>query len=689
MRYWLSFIVVVGCSYAPFSFVHAQLDALPYTVQADEFTFNDTNGTFSATGSVEISNKTETVRADKIEYNQATDTVRALGGVVYKDGKGQTLLVNELILEDNLKAASIEQLRLQTEGIGEVLKADSGTKNGNIYTLKNAAYSPCKTCNTKERKPWQFRAKDIEFDTDENQVRYKHAVLDAYGVPIFYLPYFRHPIGKQDPQNGLLPPSFGTSTNLGEELTLSYYHYLPESNSDYTLRNRYMTSRGNMAILERRQETLTTTSEIKGNIIFDDKRDEWRSNLDIEAEYTLQAGRRFGLNAEVVSDDTYLNDFFGETDNYLPSTLYAEDASQDHYFSAYTTWYQDLETARDPANTGHILPRIQFDRMWATDDRGGQVTVSADALSLHRSVGNRSRRVVAMTEYVKPWTLVGGNRVTFSAQLRGDYYNTESSGDDGNTIRALGHTAFLWERPMISAGGNHIITPMVMTVLAPRGGNSDDIPNEDSVAYELDRNNLFSTNRYAGLDRVENGPRVIYGLDNQWGPAGNPKYRFFLGQSWRRLDDDALPATGGTGTKLSDYVGMTSLDPVNWLSFHSQFRLDNADLNFKRIDTQLRFGDLEKAHLRVVHTHLQDGPEELSMFAEVPLSDNWLLTAQTQRDITDGGRQLYGDVGLEYTHNCYRLSFLTRRRGFTTVDVQPSTDYIVNIELLTLGRDLD
>ncbi len=500
MRIWLLFLILATASF-PLSRVLAQVDAMPYTLQADNFSFDDNNGSMSANGAVEISNGKQKVQADSLEYNQKADIVEAKGNVVFTDSDGQSIFVDELTLTENLKQATLVNLRLHVEGLGEVMQATSGQKEDAIYTLNDVTYSPCKECNGKT-KPWNFNAKQITYDTEKHVAHYKNAVLDAYGIPILYLPYFRHPLGTQDPQNGLLPPTFGHSTNLGNETTLSYYHYFPENNTDYTLRTRAMSSKGIMGMLERRQENINSNSEIKTSFINDTDKNTWRGYANVKGEYILKKGRRIGINGELSSDDTYLNEYFTRTDSYLPSTVYAEDASNNHYLGFYSTFYQDLETTRDPANTAQILPRIQFERVFTTDNQGGQIILSADALALHRSTGIRSRRVIAMSEYIKPWNLAGGNRLTLSTQIRGDFYNTDGTSDNGNTLRGLGHVSMLWERPMLSSGGNHLIIPMAMAIFAPRGGNSEDIPNEDSVNYELDINNLFSTNRFAGLDRV-------------------------------------------------------------------------------------------------------------------------------------------------------------------------------------------
>ena len=53
---------------------------------------------------------------------------------------------------------------------------------------------------------------------------------------------------------------------------------------------------------------------------------------------------------------------------------------------------------------------------------------------------------------------------------------------------------------------------MVSVNVAPTWGNTRNIPNEDSSDFEFDETNLFEPDRFPGLDRVDTGTRVAYGL---------------------------------------------------------------------------------------------------------------------------------------------------------------------------------
>ncbi|NBV54304.1 MAG: LPS-assembly protein LptD [Proteobacteria bacterium] len=385
----------------------------------------------------------------------------------------------------------------------------------------------------------------------------------------------------------------------------------------------------------------------------------------------------------VANDDNYLNQFFNRNDPYLASTLYAEDGGEQHYVALSGTYFQDLNASRDPAQTAQVLPRLQMERWW--DVWGGQVDAGLDVTSLYRDRGDLSRRVIGSTEFRRPFWLDDGSKVTVGATGRLDFYATEGPTRDGFVTRALPEVNMLWEKPYLSPGGNHSITPLVMAAISPRGGNvGQKIPNEDSAAYELDTGNLFEASRFAGLDRVETGPRLVYGLDNRWGTADNTRWRLFVGQSLRKFDDTTLPLDGGAGTKDSDWVGQAEANPVPWLTLSSRFRLDHGSFAPRRMDSSLRLGDVKKAYVSVGHSYLDNNTDEFTSRMRLPLTEKMAFEAQSRNDLRNS-KVLLAEGGLSWREDCYLLKLVVRRRGFTSGDVQPSTDYLLNVELLSLG----
>lgn len=662
----------------------------PFELQADNFSSTDDGNTIQAEGNVVITHPDALITADKLTYTVNTDILVATGNVTFKPtGEDLILSLKSLTLTDNLKQGTLQELAIYTPELGQILTAEQGITavdaTNHEYVLENITYSPCPHCEG-ERQPWRVKASKVTLHENAKRMSYQNARLEAFNMPVLYLPYFSHPVGTEDPQSGWLYPTFGSSTNRGEEVTLSYYHTMSDHETDYTFRSRLMTERGAQFIGQRRHSGLTSDSEINVSLIDDDRRSSVRSHGEIKGKKVFTPGTRIGVNAEIASDQAYLDDFFNRTDAYLNQTLYAENASPNHFIGANITRYQDLVAESDPGQTIQVYPQARAERVFQFN-AGDQIKLETDIINIHRDEGSRTRRLVSMASYIKPFNLDTGDRISFSAAVRGDIYNVENTQNNTfnqDNARFIPYTAIRWERPLVSAGGTHRITPQAKLIVAPRGNNPEDIPNEDSTNYELNVANLFETNRFTGYDRVENGSRLVLGLDNQFGSPYQTRWRFFLGQSYRFTEDNTLPTLGGTATKASDFVGLAEASPNEWLAFSNKFRLDNSNLAPRRMDTSLLIGNNQESYFNITHTYLDQGPEEVFADARYIFNPRWRTEGKIRQDLNEH-KLLEGEISAIFTHSCYELEFMMRRRGFENEDVKPSTDYLVNVKLLTLG----
>ena len=107
--------------------------------------------------------------------------------------------------------------------------------------------------------------------------------------------------------------------------------------------------------------------------------------------------------------------------------------------------------------------------------------------------------------------------------------------------------------------------PIAQLVASPNKANFGHIPNEDSLDLEFSDANLFSFNRYPGIDRLEGGSRVDYALHAAWYLPHGALLDGIIGQSYRfHRDDDYLPDSG-LNDNVSDIVARATLAPKPWL----------------------------------------------------------------------------------------------------------------------------
>ena len=133
----------------------------------------------------------------------------------------------------------------------------------------------------------------------------------------------------------------------------------------------------------------------------------------------------------------------------------------------------------------------------------------------------------------------------------------------GFTGRVFPQAGLEWKLPWAQRDGRftHIVEPTVGLVIAPSSQNSEKIPNEDSLSFEFDDTNLFSDNRFGGIDRVEGGSRVTYGLNSGIFGLNSGFSSFFIGQSFRFSKDNDFGTDTGLDDHFSDIVGRVKVSP--------------------------------------------------------------------------------------------------------------------------------
>lgn len=665
---------------------------------ADNFNYSENGNTVRAQGNVQIISEKGSIWADTLSYFKKSGKIIASGNVVYVNENNITSFVESIELSDGMKAGVMKNLYMKLGVDSDTYKAPivaaekAERHDRDNMTLTNVAYSPCPLCaNEKDDDlAWKIRAGEMAYNDAKGHMTYTDAYLDVYGTPVMYLPWFRHPV-KDVAVNGMLPPMFGNSTSKGFKVSNAYYHRI-SPNFDTTTRVNYYTERGVQLQPELRYQGDNLYTELRTSYINDEKTSRNRSHFESKTEYIAEKGLRYGFVGEIASDDDYLDDFYEKTDAYLGMQAYVEDASETHYSALSATRYQDLRAEAKNEQTPHTLPRFEFEHIFRKDnDPSKYWMIDGDAMSLTRRQGGAIQRFASSISYNQTNLTDAGNRFTFKAGVRADLYNINveednTTAEDGFAFRMLPQMSLMWDRSYISAEGTHKVTPKAMLVVSPLGSNPREISNEDSLDYEISAYNLFKANRFSGYDRVESGSRFIYGIDNHWGSAENIDWRLFLGQSLRLNTDTAIKEATNDDRNQSDFVGIFEGTPTDWLTFRSNFLLDQSTFNAERMDNSVTLGNRDASYLEATHTYVKEGPEELNLKGRHKLNDTWAVEGQLRKDLDDDGRTLVSSGSVVYTEDCYRFSFRAQRRGYESSDVDPATEYTFNVELLTFGN---
>ncbi len=673
---------------------------IPIELLADEVRYDRELGVIAARGNVEVSHEGRVLLADTISYNQNTDILTASGNISLLEPTDEVIFAQYLELSGDMKAGIIRDLRIILSDKSRLAATNARRLDGNILELDRAVYSPCNLCRKNPKKPplWQIKAIKITHNKRRKTIEYKDAWLEIAGVPVFYTPYLSHPDPTVKRQSGFLAPSIGNSSDLGLIVKTPYFYNIAP-NRDATITPIYTTEEG--AILAGEYRQLFKKGELKASgSITRDSNDNWRGHLFSKGRFNLDDTWRTGFDINRATDDTYLRRYNFESRDTLETKLFFEGFRKRNYFSAEALAFQGLEESDDPGNTPYVLPMINYNHVGESGRFGGRTSFDANLLALTRTDGTDVRRLSLKSGWQLPYVGPMGDQYTLSASLRGDVYQVNGlklgENDDsfnGITGRIRPELALRWRYPFVRRDGkiNQIFEPIVSAIVTPYGGNPAKIPNEDSQEFEFDDTNLFSNTRFTGLDRVESGPRVNYGL--KWGVFGEKGGRttVIVGQSYRVRTDDTFADGSGLEDNFSDIVGMVRVAPNDQVNVLYRTRLNKDNFGASRNEIQLKAGPkalrLDASYLFFDRQENSEFPgrEELTLGVYSQFNRYWRASSNGIRDLkSDEMRNL--SFNLTYEDECLVFSSQYTRTFFEDRDIRPSDTFMFRIILKTLGE---
>jgi len=678
---------------------------IPVYLTAEQIKHDQNRDLIIASGKVEIMQGERVLLADTLTYNQSTNIVSAKGHVTLLEPSGEVLFADYVKLTNEMRDGIIEQLRLRMTDDSR-MAANGARKKGPITHMSKAVFSPCKICKENPERPplWQIKANQVIHDNKAHNIEYKDAFLEMFGVPVFYTPYFSHPDPTVKRRSGFLAPSFGSSNNLGFTSKIPYY-FVINPQMDATLIPIYTADQGAVLAGEFRERFKNGKFEIAGSITQADRTsnlgvietDKIRGHVKAEGRFDINRTWRWGIDAFRTTDDTYLRLYEFDSEQILQSRLYAEGFRGRNYASFNSYLFQDLRSDILSDATTQILPILDYNFVGQPSRWGDYWTLDANLLNLVRKEGIDSRRFSVKGGWHRNFNNIHGHVFNLSATLRGDIYNisqADGSNLDETTGRIFPQLSANWRFPLERRTGttHQLIEPIASVVLAPNGGNPNDIPNEDSLAFEFDDSDLFIPNRFVGLDRVEGGKRVDYGIRlGTYGSKGG-NTTAFIGQSYRLRDDSIFQERSGLEDHFSDYVGNVQIRPGGHLDVLYRFRLDKGNLS--PILSDLYFG-AGSPILRVHANYLDieggagsgdiEERKEISFGASSQFHENWKITANATRDMTSGGGMVVMTSGLTYEDECFSILSNYSRSFTRDRDLEPTDTIFVQLMFKGLG----
>jgi len=677
---------------------------------ADEIRYDRQGELVTASGNVEVVQGGRILKADKILYDIRQDKITAMGNIVLLEPSGEVLFADNIELFNQLKTGAIRDLRVLFTDNSRLAARSAVRIDENKTEMNNAVYSTCRLCETDRNAAplWQVKSSKVIHDKLDKSIVYKNAVMEFYGVPVLYTPYFSHPDPTVDRKSGFLAPSTFNTTELGYGLSVPYYYVISED-KDATITPTVTTEEGVLMAGEYRQAFKTGDLSLDGSLTYVDERtvddtktgeQEFQGHIRGLGEFDINRAWSWGFDFFATTTDTFLDKYDISDLDTLTSTAYIQGLRGRNYskLSAYS--FQGLE-AEDHSGTTPFVPAwFQYSYVGEPDKYGARFNANVDSLALVRTDGQDTTRVSLEGGWHLPYTSSIGEVYTLNASIRGDTYYTSDQLDDPYDLnsdtsnelsaRAIPSVSLKWSFPFARQSGSvrQVIEPIVEGVWS-KSFDSGDTPNEDSLSFEFDDTNLFGSNRNAGLDEVEEGARLNYGVNFGFYGESGGYTSLLLGQSLHEDNETSFADGTGLEDQWSDFVARLEIQPTDLFKYTQRVRFDQKDYKLARNEIDLNFGDdrnwisLGYLNLREesVSTDIQKR-DEISLEGRVALSEFWSSYGGYRRDLEGDGASIDAKFGLEYLDECFGFAIEAKRSFTRDRDLEPSTSVAFKIRLL-------
>lgn len=687
----------------------------PVLFKADRVSYDQDLALVVASGHVEISQEDRILLADTVTYNQRTDTVTASGNVSLLEPNGNVVFADFVELSQGLKEGVVQNFRLLMKDRSRFAAAGARREGGTLTEMVKGVYSPCDTCkDDSDSSPlWQIKAARIVHDEVEHEIYYEDATMEMAGIPVAYTPYLSLPDPTVKRKSGLLVPSYGQDSLIGTLIRVPYF-WVISPDKDLTIAPIFTTRGGQVLDTEYRERWGSGEVDLAGSIVGAPARDingsskpgtQIRGNFKGTGIFNLDQNWRTGFDIQRETDQTYQRVYkvLPKGPTVLPANAYVEGFLGRSYnaLNAYT--FQDTRSNVSNRTLPVVAPIYEFNYVSEAGSYGQRWTTDASVLNLFRSSGVNSRRLSQRTQWELPYVSSIGDMYSLTLSLETDGYATTNNINLANPSafrsqdsagRVLPQARFEWRYPWVRRDGavQEIIEPRAAFITGPNGRNSFLIPNEDSLDFEFDDENLFRLNSFPGVDRVDGGNRVIYGATvGAYGENGGTANIFF-GQRYRFHTDDTFMSDSGLRDNFSDYVGRLQIKPMRYFDLLYRFRLAHDDLSPQRNEIAASAGTRALTVSTNYVSLTQEVPgrgligiEQVALGISSQITDRWSVGANGVRDLSEGRFRSIG-VQATYQCDCFLLTATVARSFARDRDVQPATTFLVQLVFKNLGE---
>ena len=650
-----------------------------------------------AEGHVEVFYKGARLTAARVSYDKAGDRLVIDGPIRLTDAAGTVLVADSAELAPDLRDGILRSARMVLDQQLQ-LAARQITRVGGRYTeLSRTVVSSCQVCAAHPRPLWEIRAARVIHDQKEHQLYFDNATLRLGGLPIFYLPRLRMPDPTLKRATGFLMPKFRNTSLLGAGVKLPYFIAMGD-HRDLTLTPYVSNSRTTTLGFRYRQAFARGSVEASGAVGRDDiLPGKTRGYLFADGSFALRNGYRLTFSVQTVSDAAYLLDYGVSQTDRLQSEVEISRTRREQYVSARVLAFHSLRTGENNSTLPGLVGAYTRTQRFRPALIGGQGSLTFQSFGLLRSstldiLGRDEARASLRLDWRRNWVLRSGIVLSAIAQARADLYAiTQDSTWPDSIGRTAPAAAVELRWPWVRAGkggASQVVEPIVQLIWAPKSVSA--VPNEDSTLVEFDGGNLWSLNRFAGYDAIEQGPRANVGLRwTRYGPAGWT-LGVVAGRVFRATTLSQFSTGSGLGGARSDWLTAVQLTSPGGLSLIGR-AVFNDSLSMTKDELRLTWAG-RKLDLATSYVWLVADPAESRTFdtsewafdADWQFRSNWTGSLAWRYDF-QAQRATGAGLGLNWRNECMSVDLSLSRRFTSSTSVAATTDFGLSVDLIGIS----
>lgn len=690
----------------------------PKVLEADSIDgVNEKNVT--AKGSVVLQQDNMTVNAERVEYDQTTDVANVPGRLRMKRDS-DIITGSDLKLKIETEIGTLNDVTFlfgrtplrpsqRFDARGAAVKMDmEGPDRERLYS---ASYTTCKPGED----DWYLRVSELELNRTTNVGTAYNGRVEFKGVPILYVPYMSFPLDSER-KSGFLPPSIGSSTASGLELSLPYYWNI-SPDRDATITPKLFSRRGLQLGGEFRYLNPKSVGDLNAEFLPNDRvadRDRYFvsgrhfQNLDGAFNGFFKQGWSASVNAQKVSDDAYFRDLSTRIASTSQTNLPREAAL--NYLSDFgnlTARLLSFQTLQDPDPKFFVQTPYRL---------APQLTFNANPA---RVAGLEFNTFGEFTDFRHP-TLVSGRRwllyPSMSLPLARPYgfltpkigyhvtrYDvTENQGNFESRTRGLPiasvDSGLQFERSFTFKDQpfTQTLEPRLFFLYVPFRDQTR-LPVFSTSESDFNFAQIFNENLFIGGDRISDAKQVTAAVTTRFieNATGIERLRAAVGQRYYyrtqrvTLNDAGLPTnaqgtTSGTASRSDLLAAVSGQISNNWF-IDSGFQYSASNTQFQKTNIAARYVDGGRL-VNLSYRFTRDSIKQIDLSTQWPFgrfAPGWTILARANHSLKDK-KLLEGLFGVEYNQGCWEFRLVAHR--FTTATQQYSNSIQFQLELKGLSK---